>query len=151
MRWKFLLKSGLEVVVFASIPWLSHWSKEKSTDPMKIQRRFGEDPTIRWKILLKFGLKVVFFASIQWLSHRSEEKSIDLAKIRQRSGGWNSLRLQPTRSLSTKDRSDSTWGCSQSAAGRSTSHLMWAGRFRFGHKPDLDWPVDTPSPIFIPL
>jgi len=87
MRWKFLLKSGLEVVVFASIPWLSHRSKEKSTDSTKIQRRFGEDPAIRWKILLKSGLEVVFFASIQWLSHRSKEKSIDLVKIRRRSGG----------------------------------------------------------------
>ena len=42
MRWKFSLKSRLEVVFFASIPWLSHRSKEKSTDPAKIQRRFNE-------------------------------------------------------------------------------------------------------------
>ena len=41
MRWKFSFKSGLEVVVLASIPWVSHRSEEKSTDPAKIQRRFG--------------------------------------------------------------------------------------------------------------
>ena len=37
MRWKFSLKSGLEVVFFASIPWLSHKFEEKSTDLVKIQ------------------------------------------------------------------------------------------------------------------
>ena len=42
MRWKFSFKSGLEVVFLASILWLSHRSEEKSTDPAKIQRRFGE-------------------------------------------------------------------------------------------------------------
>ena len=41
MRWKFSLKFGLEVVFFASIPWLSHKSKEKSTNPVKA--RFGKD------------------------------------------------------------------------------------------------------------
>ena len=46
MRWKFSFKFGLEVVFLASIPWLSHKSKEKSTDPTKIQQRFGE---IRWR------------------------------------------------------------------------------------------------------
>ena len=39
MRWKFSLKSRLEVVVFVSIPWLSHRSNKKSTDSAKIQRR----------------------------------------------------------------------------------------------------------------
>ena len=48
MRWKFSFKSGLEVVVLASIPWLSHKSKEKSTNPAKTQRRFG-------KIRRRFG------------------------------------------------------------------------------------------------
>ena len=43
MRWKFLLKSRLEVVVFVSIPWLSHRSNKKWTNLAKIQRRFGED------------------------------------------------------------------------------------------------------------
>ena len=43
MRWKFSFKSGLEVVFFASILWLSHRSKEKSTDPVKIWQRFGKD------------------------------------------------------------------------------------------------------------
>ena len=43
MRWKFSLKSRLEVVVFVLIPWLSHRSNKKWTDSAKIQQRFGED------------------------------------------------------------------------------------------------------------
>ena len=66
-------------------------------------------------------------------------------KIRRRSGGWNSLRLRSTRPLSTGARSDSTRDFRRSAAGRLTSHPMWAGRFRVGHKPDPDQPVDTPT------
>ena len=46
MRWKFSFKSGLEVVFLASILWLSHRFEEKSTDPAKIQQRFGEDLAI---------------------------------------------------------------------------------------------------------
>ena len=84
MRLKFSLKFGLEVVFFASIPWLSHRSEEKSTDPTKIQWRYGEDPAMRWKFSFKSGLEVVFLASISWLSHRSGKKSTDLAKIHQR-------------------------------------------------------------------
>ena len=125
---------------FASIPWLSHRSEEKSTDPAKIQWRYGEDPTMRWKFSFKLGHEVVFLASILWLSHRSGE---DLTKIRQRSKGWKSLRLRSTRPLSTGAWSDSTWGCRQLTAGHSTSHPMWAGRFWVGHKPNPWTPIHT--------
>ena len=78
MRWKFSLKSELKVVVFDSIPWLSHKFEEKSTD---------SDSVMRWKFSLKYGLEVVFFASILWFSQKSEEKSTNSAKIQRRFGG----------------------------------------------------------------
>ena len=78
MRWKFSLKFELEVVVFDSIPWLSHKFEEKSTD---------SDSVMRWKFSLKYGLEVVFFALILWFSQKSEEKSTNSAKIQRRFGG----------------------------------------------------------------
>ena len=138
MRWKFSLKFELEVVVFDSIPWLSHRFEEKSTD---------SDLVMRWKFSLKYGLEVVFFASILWFSQKSKEKSTNSAKIQRRFGGWNSLRLQLTRLLSIGDKSDLTWGYPRSAAGHSTSQPMWASRFRVGHKPDPDLLMDTPNHI----
>ena len=56
IRWKFSLKFRLEVVFFALIPWLSHWSEEKSIDPMKIQRWDGSSHSnlgLRWSFLLR--------------------------------------------------------------------------------------------------
>ena len=56
IRWKFSLKSGLEVVFFASIPWSSHRSEEKSTDPAKIRRWDGSSRSnlgLRWSFLLR--------------------------------------------------------------------------------------------------
>ena len=56
IRWKFSLKSGLEVVFFASILWLSHRSEEKSTDPAKIRRWNGSSRSnlgLRWSFLLR--------------------------------------------------------------------------------------------------
>ena len=138
----------------ASISWLSHRSKEKSTDPAKIQWRYGEDPTMRWKFSFKSGLEVVFLASISWLSYRFGEDPTKFwrdpvkiwrfsAKIRQRSKGWNSLRLRSTRLLSIGARSDLTRGCRRSTAGRSTSHPMWADQFWVGHKPNPWTPLHT--------
>ena len=137
-----------------SIPWLSHRSEKKSTDPAKIQWRYGEDPTMRWKFSFKSGLEVVFLALISWLSHRFGEDPTKIrqdpvkiwrfsTKIRQRSKGWNSLWLRSTRPLSTEARSDLTQGCRQSTAGRSTSHPMWADRFWVRHKPNLWTPLHT--------
>ena len=125
-------------MVFDSIPWLSDRFEEKSTD---------SDPVMRWKFSLKYGLEVVFFASILWFSQKSEEKSTNSAKIQRRFGGWNSLQLQLTWSLSTGDQFDSTWGYLRSAVGHSTSQPMWASRFRVGHKPDPDRLMDTPNHI----
>ena len=93
MRLKFSLKSRLEVVFFASIPWLSHKSKEKSADSAKIQWRtakirrwdgsFHSNLGLRWSFLLRSRGCCTDPKKNQQIRQRSSE---DTVKIRRWDG-----------------------------------------------------------------
>ena len=96
MRWKFSFKSGLEVVFLASIPWLSHRSKEKSIDSAKIQRRFGEIRRRSNAFWRKFDedLEVETHFDFDRLDRCPPEPDSTWPEI---AGGWRRVVQLPTR------------------------------------------------------
>ena len=114
----FLKISATIWCIFAQISW--------------VLQKSGDD-------LMYFCLDLVIFAQIL---RRSGEKYRSPSK-------WNlrqhHRRLQPIRPLIKQLQSDLTRWCLRSAAGFLAGNPMSSGRFRVGHKPDPDRPVDTPS------